>query len=52
MIGIYMYENKKNHKKYIGQSVDIERRRLEHLRKPSKYSYFDEELKAIGEEGF
>ena len=52
MVGIYMYENKLNHKKYIGQSVNIERRRQEHLKWPSPYSRFDNELKVIGEEGF
>lgn len=52
MIGIYMYENKKNHKKYIGQSVNIERRRKEHINWPSKYSRFDNELRVIGEENF
>lgn len=31
MIGIYMYENLINGKKYVGQSVDIERRHKEHL---------------------
>lgn len=52
MIGIYMYENKKTHKKYIGQSTNIERRRQEHLKWPSKFSYFDNELQVIGEENF
>lgn len=52
MTGIYMYENKKTHKKYIGQSTNIERRRKEHLKWPSPYSYFDQELKKIGEEQF
>lgn len=52
MIGIYMYENKQNHKKYIGQSTNIERRKKEHLLNPSPYSYFDKELKKIGENNF
>lgn len=52
MIGIYMYENKQNHKKYIGQSTNIERRKREHLKWPSKYSSFDTELQAIGEDQF
>ena len=30
MIGIYKYENKINHKCYIGQSIDIERRQYNH----------------------
>ena len=52
MIGIYMYTNKKNNKKYIGQSTNIERRRREHLCWPSPYSRFDMELRAIGEDQF
>lgn len=52
MTGIYMYENKRNHKKYIGQSVNIERRKEEHVKWPSPYSRFDKELKVIGEENF
>lgn len=52
MIGIYMYTNKKNNKKYIGQSTNIERRRKEHLCWPSSYSRFDMEMKSIGEEQF
>lgn len=52
MIGIYMYENKINHKKYIGQSLNIERRRKEHLKQPSLYSKFDQYLKKLGEEAF
>lgn len=52
MIGIYMYENKLNHKKYIGQSTNIERRKWEHIKWPSKYSRFDNELQSIGEKGF
>lgn len=47
-----MYENKQNHKKYIGQSTNIERRKKEHLSNPSPYSYFDKELKKIGENNF
>ena len=52
MVGIYIYENKINHKKYIGQSTDIQRRRQEHLNHPSKYSKFDEELQQLGEDAF
>lgn len=36
MIGIYKYENKNNHKIYIGQSLDIQRRRYQH--KSSTYN--------------
>lgn len=52
MIGIYMYTNKKNGKKYIGQSTNIERRKREHLCWPSPYSRFDTELRVIGEDQF
>lgn len=52
MIGIYMYENKRNHKKYVGQSTNIERRKYEHERWPSPYSRFDGELKVIGKDNF
>lgn len=52
MIGIYMYENKRNGKKYIGQSTNIQRRKEEHLKWPSPYSRFDIELQAIGEDQF
>lgn len=52
MIGIYKYENKENGKVYIGRSVNITRRKWEHLNQPSPYSYFDQTLKKIGEEAF
>ena len=52
MIGIYMYENKINHKKYIGQSINILKRKWEHLHQPSKTSYFDNVLSKIGEDQF
>lgn len=52
MIGIYMYENKTNGKKYIGQSININRRRREHLSNPSPSSKFDNYLAALGEEKF
>lgn len=47
-----MYENKKNGKKYIGQSTNIQRRKEEHIKWPSSHSRFDTELHAIGEEQF
>lgn len=37
MIGIYKFENLINHKKYIGQSVDIERRYKDHLNRAKNY---------------
>ena len=44
MIGIYLITNKVNGKKYIGQSVDVERRFSEHLRsgQPDKYVHKNE----------
>jgi group I intron endonuclease len=52
MIGIYKYQNKQNGKIYIGRSVNITKRKWEHLAKPSPYSYFDQTLKKIGEDAF
>lgn len=52
MIGIYKYTNKKNGKIYIGRSINIAKRRWEHLHEPSPYSYFDQTLKKIGEDSF
>lgn len=52
MIGIYKYQNKDNGKIYIGRSINITRRRWEHLHNPSPYSYFDQTLASIGEDKF
>lgn len=52
MIGIYKYTNKENGKIYIGRSLNIIKRKWEHLKNPSPYSYFDQTLAAIGEEAF
>lgn len=52
MIGIYKYQNKQNNKIYVGRSVNITKRKWEHLHSPSPYSYFDSVLHEIGEEGF
>ena len=38
MIGIYCWTNKINNKKYIGQSIDIERRRQQHIYGAGKYT--------------
>ena len=52
MIGIYKFENKKTHKVYIGQSVNIDKRKWEHLKRPSDNSLIDKRLKEYGEEAF
>ena len=52
MIGIYKYTNKENGKVYIGRSINIARRRWEHLHNPSPYSYFDQTIIKIGEDKF
>lgn len=52
MIGIYKYQNKQNGKIYIGRSVNITKRKWEHLADPSPYSYFDQVLQKIGEDAF
>ena len=46
MIGIYMFEHKITHKKYIGQSIHITRRKWEHLTTPSPCSKIDGALLA------
>ena len=52
MIGIYKYTNKLNGKIYIGRSINITKRKWEHLNSPSPYSYFDLTLTSIGEDKF
>ena len=52
MVGIYKYTNKENGKIYIGRSVNITRRKWEHLYYPSPYSYFDQTITKIGEDKF
>lgn len=52
MIGIYKYTNKENGKIYIGRSINITKRRWEHINKPSPYSYFDQTITKIGEDKF
>lgn len=50
--GIYKYTNKSNEKVYIGQSVNIVKRKWEHEHTPSKASKFDKLLNAIGVDNF
>lgn len=52
MIGIYKYTNKNDGKVYIGRSVNIIKRKWEHLYNPSSFSYFDKTLRELGEENF
>lgn len=52
MIGIYKYTNKDNGKIYVGRSINISRRKWEHLHNPSPYSYFDQIIVKIGEDKF
>ena len=51
MIGIYKFTNKLNGKIYIGQSVDIEHRRKEHLRYKDG-GYFHRSLMKYGNDNF
>lgn len=50
MIGIYMYTNRLDGKRYIGKSTDIEARRQKHLRnaKDGRESYFYNALRKYG----
>lgn len=52
MCGIYMYEHKASHKKYIGRSTDIAKRKSAHKCRPSSCSLFDETLAKEGEDAF
>lgn len=52
MVGIYKYENKLTHSVYIGQSVNITKRKWEHLNDPSPTSLIDQRLQQYGEEAF
>lgn len=51
---IYKFENKQNGKVYIGQSINPEKRKMEHIygRKNKKDTYFDRILKKQGAENF
>ena len=44
MCGIYCIENLKNHKKYIGQSVDIKKRWRNHRYKLNGNKHFNQHL--------
>ena len=47
--GIYMIENKNTGQKYIGQSVDINRRYREHIRGSNiSHSYIDDAIQKYG----
>ena len=50
--GIYKFENKINKKIYIGQSVDIYKRKNEHWQWPSPYSKIDSALTKYGLDNF
>lgn len=52
MIGIYGYRNKSNGKWYIGQSINITKRKWEHLSQPSNSSPFDLLLQKEGKDAF
>lgn len=52
MTGIYMFEHKETHKKYVGQSINITKRKWEHLTYPSPFSKFDDILRQEGLEKF
>lgn len=51
MIGIYKITNILNNKSYIGQSVNLERRKNEHFSGNTK-QYIDEEIALVGKEYF
>lgn len=51
MIGIYQITNKINNKSYIGQSIHIERRWMEHCR-PSANSQIAQAIKKFGKDNF
>lgn len=52
MVGIYMYENKLNGKKYIGQSINIIKRKNEHETRIDTASKFDKHLQKLGTDCF
>lgn len=51
MIGIYKIENLINHKIYVGQSIHIERRWIEHC-SPSRKSIISNAIRKYGKENF
>lgn len=50
--GIYMIKNKKTGQKYIGQSVDIERRWREHISQGKEKTYIDRAINKHGRDNF
>lgn len=52
MIGIYKITNQTNKKAYVGQSIDIERRKQEHLYYGSNKSAIDKAIKKYGINNF
>lgn len=52
MVGIYKYENKLTHSVYIGQSINITKRKWEHENRPSPTSLIDQRLQEYGTEAF
>lgn len=52
MVGIYMFTNKIDHKSYIGQSRDIQRRYKEHKTKETENTVFHDAIKYYGFDNF
>lgn len=50
--GIYKFTNKINGKVYIGQSVNIERRYYDHLKRDDSKNYFHRAIKKYGKDNF
>lgn len=52
MVGIYKYENKLTHSVYVGQSINITKRKWEHENCSSPTSLIDQRLQEYGTEAF
>ena len=50
--GIYLIENKITHQKYVGQSIDIGRRWVEHCMPSTKYTRLDRAINKYGKSNF